>query len=249
MQLVDLSVSIRNHSFEGGSPHIHRTNHAEAARRRAGHFGFQPSEFPDGLGMATDQVTLATHAGTHVDAPLHYGPLCEGLPAKSIDQVPLEWCYGAGFVLNMTHKNAGDHITASDVADAVGLDESKVKGCLIALVRTDASQYFDSPDFTERHPGLDASAVDWLLDRGVRTIGIDAWGLDRPAKLMAADHKRGIPNSLWPAHMHGRKREYLHIERLANLSSLPSFGFTVVAFPVKIEGATAGWSRVVALVP
>jgi kynurenine formamidase len=64
---------------------------------------------------------------------------------------------------------------------------------------------------------------------------------------MADDHKKGIPNSLWPSHLLGRDREYLQIERLANLHSLPPTGFTVVAFPVKIEDGTAGWSRVVAL--
>jgi kynurenine formamidase len=88
----------------------------------------------------------------------------------------------------------------------------------------------------------------YLLDQGVRIIGIDAWGLDRAPRDMAADHKKGIPNSLWPTHMVGRTREYLQIERLANLKALPPTGFTVVAFPVKIEQGTAGWSRVVALI-
>jgi kynurenine formamidase len=88
----------------------------------------------------------------------------------------------------------------------------------------------------------------YLLDQGVRMIGIDAWGLDRAPRDMAADHKKGIPNSLWPTHMVGRTRESLQIDRLANLKALPPTGFTVVAFPVKIEQGTAGWSRVVALI-
>ena len=82
-------------------------------------------------------------------------------------------------------------------------------------------------------------------------IGIDAWGLDRPPRAMADDHKKGIPNSLWPSHLVGRDRERLsQIEaEPLDLSPLLPTGFTVVAFPVKIEHGTAGWSRVVAAPP
>jgi cyclase len=47
----------------------------------------------------------------------------------------------------------------------------------------------------------------------------------------------------------GREVEYCHLENLANLDQLPGpVGFKVICFPVKIEGAGAGWARVVALV-
>jgi kynurenine formamidase len=37
------------------------------------------------------------------------------------------------------------------------------------------------------------------------------------------------------------------MEKLANLASLPPHGFEICCFPVKIKGASAGWSRVVAI--
>jgi kynurenine formamidase len=55
-------------------------------------------------------------------------------------------------------------------------------------------------------------------------------------------------SSLWPSHFYGRKREFIHIERLANLGSLPDFGFKIACFPVKIRNTGAAWSRVVAFV-
>ena len=70
----------------------------------------------------------------------------------------------------------------------------------------------------------------------------------RPMRFIDLSVKKGIPSSLWPTHLVGRDREHLQIERLANLDALPPVGFTVVAFPVKIERGTAGWSRVVALI-
>ena len=61
---------------------------------------------PDGMALAHERVTLSAHGGTHVDAPLHYGPLCEGKPSKSIEDVPLEWCYGPGVVLDVSRAPA-----------------------------------------------------------------------------------------------------------------------------------------------
>jgi len=53
---------------------------------------------------------------------------------------------------------------------------------------------------------------------------------------------------VWKSHYLGKEREYCHIERLANLDKIPApFGFKVAAFPIKIEGASAGWFRVVAI--
>ncbi len=248
MRFIDLSVTIRNQSFEPGGAQIVRLTHAEAARRRAADFDFLPSGYPDGMALSHETVTVNAHGGTHVDAPLHYGPLCEGKPSKSIEHVPLEWCYGPGVVVDVSHKKPAEYITKADVIAALDKIPYRLKAGDIVLLRTDASKHFDNPRFPDLQPGLHPEACHWILDQGVRLIGIDAWGLDRPPRAMAEDHKKGIPNSLWPSHLVGRDREYIQIERLANLDALPPTGFTVVAFPVKIEHGTAGWSRVVALI-
>ena len=60
--------------------------------------------------------------------------------------------------------------------------------------------------------------------------------------------KTGNKNELWATHIHGRKREYLQIEKMANLDKLPRpHGFMVTALPVKFEGCTAAWCRAVAV--
>jgi kynurenine formamidase len=248
MRFVDLSVTVRNQSFEPGGPVIVRMDHAEAARKRAADFNFHPSGYPGGIALAHERVTLSSHGGTHVDAPLHYGPTCEGKPSKSIEHVPLEWCYGPGVVLDFSHKKPAEFIERKDIIAALDTIGHRLSAGEIVLLRTDASKHFDDPQFPNLQPGLHPDGCHYLLDQGIRMIGIDAWGLDRAPRDMAADHKRGVPNALWPTHIVGRDREYLQIERLANLDALPPTGFTVVAFPVKIEHGTAGWSRVVALI-
>ena len=75
--------------------------------------------------------------------------------------------------------------------------------------------------------------------------------LDRPFASMVADYQRtGDGRFIWPAHFAGITREYCQIEKLANLDKIPRpHGFYVSCLPVKIEGASAGWCRAVALVP
>ena len=79
-------------------------------------------------------------------------------------------------------------------------------------------------------------------------MGTDAWGWDRPFDTMVADFKAGKREQFWESHYFGKEKEYCHIERLANLDKIPKpFGFKVAAFPIKIEGASAGWVRAVAI--
>src|SRR6266511_3515243 len=63
-----------------------------------------------GLGCAHDRIKLSTHGTTHLDAPWHYAPTSEGRPARTIDEIPLEWCYGEGVVLDLRHKSDGEMI-------------------------------------------------------------------------------------------------------------------------------------------
>ena len=118
----------------------------------------------------------------------------------------------------------------------------------IVLVRTDTSKYFKQPGYDMKHPGLTREATEWMVDQGVRLIGIDAWGLDRPFDIMLLDAKNHV-SQFWESHLLGREKEYCQIEKLVNLDQLPRpSGFQVMAFPVNLRAASAGWSRVVAII-
>ncbi|MCS7288197.1 MAG: cyclase family protein, partial [Roseiflexus sp.] len=97
--------------------------------------------------------------------------------------------------------------------------------------------------------GMSAAATRWLIEQGIRTMGIDAWGWDQPFWAMKERYQQtGDPSVIWEAHRVGRDLEYCHIEKLANLDALPRpFGFKVACFPVKLTGGSAGWTRVVAI--
>lgn len=249
--LIDLSdcLSNRTSSFEPNYHAIDYLNHEQSLAVSEKLFGLHKEDWPQRHGWAAETVTLSTHSGTHVDAPYHYGPTSGGKPARTIDQVPLQWCIGNGFVVNMTHKQAGESITDEDIRIELERIGYNIQPFDIALIRTDTSKKFGQPGYDKMHAGLNRKATEYLVDHGVRLIGIDAWGLDRPFDVMTEEAKRGNKEQLWESHFFGKEKEYLQIERLANLDAIPApFGFTVIAFPVKIEGASAGWSRVVALI-
>jgi kynurenine formamidase len=58
----------------------------------------------------------------------------------------------------------------------------------------------------------------------------------------------GDASLIWEGHKAGREIGYCHLEKLHNLEALPADGFTLACFPVKIRGASAGWTRAVAIV-
>lgn len=247
--LIDLSDFLENAtaSFEPNTHTIEYITPEQGAAMAEQRFGLGPTYWPDGLGWAVEQVTLTTHSGTYVDAPAHYGPARHG-QARTIDHVPLRWCFSDGVILDMTHKQSGEGITREDAQRELARIGYTLKPYDIDLVRTDASKYFKQPGYDMKHAGLTREATEWMVDQGVCMIGIDAWGLDRPFNVMIPEAKQHV-SQFWDAHLLGREKEYCQIEKLAHLDQIPRpFGFKVIAFPVNIHGASAGWSRVVAII-
>jgi kynurenine formamidase len=107
-----------------------------------------------------------------------------------------------------------------------------------------------TPGYFQRFRGVSGEATAYLVERGVRVIGVDSFGFDAPFLRMLDEYNRtGDQARLWPAHLHGREHEYCHIERLTNLGAIGRpLGFQVSCFPIKLTGGDAGWSRVVAWV-
>lgn len=253
-RMIDLSVPLEHESGSEPMPgKIHYVRHdGEGVEQMQRFFGVKREDlvYSQGLGWAIEEVQAITHTATHVDAPYHYGPVSEGKPARTIDQVPLEWCFAPGVVLDMRHKATGDFIETADLEAALRLIDYRLQPLDIVLLHTGADKRLSSPDYFAQ-PGLGREGVLWLVQQGVRVIGIDAYTLDRPFASMVADYRRtGDGRYIWPAHFAGITREYCQIEKLANLDQLPRpHGFYVSCLPVKIQGASAGWCRAVALVP
>ncbi len=207
--------------------------------------------FPPGFkGWADDTIVhMGVHSTTHLDAPWHYTPTLNGRRARTIDEIPLDWCYGPGIVVNMTHKEDFDPITVADIQEDLEKSGATITPGTIVLIRTDRDRLMGTTEFAARGTGISAAATEWLIDQGVRVMGIDQWGWDLPFKAQIAKAKReNNREAFWEAHRVGCRKEYCHIEQLTNLKALPPCGFKVAVFPLRIVGASAAPVRVVAII-
>lgn len=248
MRIVDLSVPIV--STPPGTVglmqnQIEYFSHADGAREVEQMFGVPARLLRDGEGWTREQVSLGTHNSTHVDAPYHYNSTIQGAPARTIDELPLERFYGPGVVVDATEREDGDALSAADMEQGIAAAGHELRAGDIVLVRTGRDAFYGEPDYMDRGPGVTADATRWLHDEGVRVMGVDAWGWDRPLKLQAAEALAADePGVFWEAHQ--ADLDYSQLERLANLGALPPTGFAVACFPLRLHRASAAPARVVA---
>jgi kynurenine formamidase len=252
MPLIDLSVPIRPDGPEVPEylrTEIEFTDHAQGAAAVGAMFGVGPELLRDGEGWAVETFTrFGTHNSTHVDAPWHYNSTVAGAPAQTIDQLPLEWFMAPGVVIDATDRADGEALDVADVTDGLAAAGHDLQPLDIVLVRTGCDRYYGDADYMQRGPGVTAAATRWLHERGVRVMGVDAWGWDAPLHLQAEAAKhQGQKGVFWAAHQ--ADLAYSQIERLRGLDRLPPTGFQVVCFPLRIAGAGGAPARVVAIVP
>lgn len=249
--IYDLSQTLSNETsaFQPNRHHIEYLTAEQTVAMTGRQSGIGPEYWPDGQGYCVERADLSTHSGTHLDAPHHYGPTQGNRQGRTVDEIPLRWCVGDGVLLDMRHKGKGESIWREDLIRGLDALSYELKPYDIPLIWTGTSAHFKAAGYDMMHPGLRRDATEYLVDRGARLIGIDAWSIDRPFDVMIAEAKAGDRAQLWESHLLGRKKEFAQIEMLCGLEQLPQrLGFTVLALPVKIEGGSGGWSRVVAVV-
>lgn len=258
--LIDLSIGLEaDAESEPWPPEIDSFDHADGAQLLAdrlteiGGGDVTGEDFPEEIGLAWETISAITHTGTHMDAPWHYGPTVgtgeNERPARTIDQIPLEWCHGSAVVLDFTWMNPGAEISPADIDGALEDLDYELSPGEIVLLETGADSLWGQPEYLTEFPGMSAAATKSLVERGVKVIGTDAYGFDKPfAEMGSRFAETGDSEELWPAHFAGREVEYCQIEKMANLDRLPRrTDVPLVAFPISITDASAGWVRPVAV--
>ncbi|GHE89620.1 hypothetical protein GCM10017786_22260 [Amycolatopsis deserti] len=252
-ELIDISVPLRAGIASdppGLRPEIDYYDHARTAGDLLAFFpGATVEDLPDGEGWAHEWVRLTTHNGTHLDAPYHYSATMDGgARAITIDEVPLEWCLQPAVKLDFRHFPDGYVATAADVETELTRIGHELSPLEIVVVNTAAGARYGRDDYVSSGCGMGREATRYLLDRGVRLTGTDAWSWDAPFVHTAARYAAECdPAVIWEGHRVGREIGYCHLEKLHNLERLPASGFQIACFPVKVHAASAGWTRAVAI--
>ncbi|MDX3910599.1 MAG: cyclase family protein [Sphingobium sp.] len=254
-RLIDLSIPISNRIITDPpiiKPTIQYSAHQEGAAQMLPFFpGLTTGDLPDGEGWASETLTLSTHSGTHMDAPWHYHSTTDDgrTPAPTIDEAPLDLFFRPGVKFDFRHFQDGYVATAKDIKDELTRINYSLRPLDVVLINTAASAAYGGENYVDSGCGIGGEATLFLTELGIQVVGTDAWSWDAPFSHTARRYSETAdPSLIWEGHKAGRIRPYYQMEKLHNLELLPPFGFKVICFPVKIERASAGWTRAVAIV-
>ena len=148
MEIFDVSVPIRDGMLHyDGNPPVHVT---------------RVSSLEDGDPANVSELDMGAHSGTHVDAPNHF--LADGAGAEAL---PLGTLIGPAEVVDATGASA-----ALDLVTLRAL-ELPPRGSERILFKTRNSQLWSRDEFTRDFVRLDGEAAAYLVERGVKLLGID----------------------------------------------------------------------------
>lgn len=177
MKIIDLSKPI---IYNKSDPWFMKVKIKHKPHKKSGLLlrilGLPKKLFPKGFeGWADDTIRkMGVHATTHLDAPWHYSSTVDGKRAKTIDEIPLNWCYGDGLVIDMKHKDDFDPISIQDIQDFLNTQKLILKAGMVVLINTGRSVLNGTKDFPNKGTGMSAKATEWLIDLGIKVMGIDS---------------------------------------------------------------------------
>jgi kynurenine formamidase len=181
-------------------------------------------------GRESRKVVLGTHTGTHVDAASHFIP-----GGQTIDQISLDVLVGPALVLDMTPASPKRCYDIPDLAERLG-DERPTR----LLLRFDWSDHWGTLPFYTQAPFISEEAAHWLIERGVRLLGMDTPQVDSP------DHGRGAVKDS-PIHKIMLGQGVSFVEYLTNLRLLSQRWVELVVLPLNILGADGAPCRAIAI--
>ena len=196
--------------------------HAETAPR-----------FDSGFSFQTKGFLLNDNGPTHVDSFSHLDP---DPSAQTIDEMPLDLFYGDAVCVDVTGAEPRTDIPVSRVEQGLADARQEVRAGDIVLFHTGTGTKFGgTPEYLTEFPGFGADVAEWIVQRGVKSFGVDTCTPDNPS------------SRIYPIHMMGREHHITHYENLTNLDQVAGRRFTFVGLPLKLKGAHGGPTRAVAV--
>ncbi len=183
----------------------------------------RPYQLAQGDAFSLTELRMSAHAGTHVDAPAHYLP--DGV---GVDALPLDALVGPAIVIAIpAHCSA---ITAEVLSEL-----AIPRGSQRVLFRTmnSARRLLDDAAFHTDFVALAEDGARWLVERGVRLVGVDYFSV-APYEALAATHRVLLQAGI------------VIVEGL-NLAEVAPGDYTFICLPLKLKGADGAPARAILL--
>jgi arylformamidase len=170
------------------------------------------------------RLEIGAHTGTHIDAPVHFVP-----GRKGVDQLVLETLMGPAYVVDLTAVVREVH--------AYDFDQANIpQGTRRLLCRTTNSSLWSKspPTFDPDFVGISPDGAKWLIDHGIKLVGVDYLGVER---------FDSVGNGA-PTHHLLLENELVIIEGL-DLSNIEAGEYELICLPVKIKNSDGAPCRAI----
>jgi arylformamidase len=179
-------------------------------------------------------LEIHTHIGTHIEGPYHC--LENG---KKLDELPIDTFLGEAAIIDLTWKEGDRKIMKKDLMKS----GNHIKWNDIVLLKTGYDQKFSneelqSEEYMANSPYLSDNAVDWLIEKGIKNMGIDFWSIEE----YPID-----PNIGEPKHIRLFNRDIPFIHSIVNLVNINAKRVFFIALPMYIKGLDSSPVRAVAI--
>ncbi len=233
-KIIDLTYPYDEHTISWPTAKPYALEVVAAQRTDAGYW------------YAANNICLAEHSGTHMDAPIHFA---EG--KRTTSEVPVEQLIGPAVVIDVSAKAAEDadyRVTVADIQAWESTHGEIPPGALVLMFSgwgqywPDKKRYLgtDQPgDVANLHfPGFSREAAEFLVSqREIDAVGVDTPSLDYGQSQDFIAHQV----------LNGANKPGL--ENIANLDQLPPRGATLIALPMKIVKGSGAPVRIIAVLP
>jgi arylformamidase len=189
---------------------------------------FEASATLEKNGVNLTRITIGSHTGTHIDAPMHF--ISNGV---TIDQIPVRYFVGEAVVADLSYNPIGHGITRSDLEKTVG---PKIKEGDAVLCYTGSSERWGDPETNRNFSYLDLDGARYLVSKKIRAVGIDFLSVEKFGFTSPDSHKELLGNGIYI------------IESLSNkLKLFLNQRILLVALPIKLGGRDGAPCRAIAI--
>ncbi|MBP6385984.1 MAG: cyclase family protein [Pseudarcicella sp.] len=191
-------------------------------------FRSEPAKTIDKEGWNASTLTIYSHAGTHMDAPLHFG-----VSDETIDQLNPQKCIGKAWVIRLTNLPNKYLIEIEDLGEYV----EKIEANDSILLQTDWSLKVGTPDYRNELPRISESLAKWLVEKKVNMLGVE------PPSIADVNNMAEVTL----IHQILLSGKITIIEGLCNLDKIKNDVCTLIALPIKFKNGDGAPARVIAL--